>query len=40
MLTVEVRVVKRQNTCFDLGAYGEVLREGGLYTKYRRFIML
>nr|XP_036578224.1 uncharacterized protein CTRU02_11725 [Colletotrichum truncatum]KAF6785425.1 hypothetical protein CTRU02_11725 [Colletotrichum truncatum] len=35
-----IRVVKRDNTCFDLGAYGEVLRENDLYKKYKRFIMM
>ncbi|KAJ0366761.1 hypothetical protein COL154_003641 [Colletotrichum chrysophilum] len=35
-----IRVVKRPNTCFDLGAYGEILREGDLYKKYKRFITL
>lgn len=35
-----IRVVKRPNTCYDLGAYGEVLRHDGLWQKYSRFIML
>ncbi|KAI8280422.1 hypothetical protein K4K56_012236 [Colletotrichum sp. SAR 10_98] len=35
-----IRVVKRPNTCFDLGAYGEILREGDLYKQYKRFITL
>ncbi|KAM0332070.1 hypothetical protein ACHAQA_002339 [Verticillium albo-atrum] len=35
-----VRVVKRENTCFDLGAYGEVLRKDSLWRRYKRFIML
>lgn len=35
-----IRVVRRNNTCFDLGAHGEVLREDGLWKKYKRFITL
>ncbi|KAH8895030.1 hypothetical protein GQ53DRAFT_642683, partial [Thozetella sp. PMI_491] len=35
-----VRIVQRDNTCFDLGAYGEVLRSGDLWKQYRRFITL
>ncbi|KAM0280999.1 hypothetical protein ACHAQH_003728 [Verticillium albo-atrum] len=35
-----VRVVERPNTCFDLGAYGVVLRTDYLWRKYKRFIML
>lgn len=35
-----IRVVHRNNTCFDLGAYGEVLRADGLWTQYRRFITM
>ncbi|KAJ0309142.1 hypothetical protein COL516b_003040 [Colletotrichum fioriniae] len=35
-----IKVVARDNTCFDLGAYGEVLRKGDLYKKYKRFITM
>ena len=35
-----VRVVRRPNVCFDLGAFGEVLRDGDLWRRYRRFITL
>ncbi|CAJ2512860.1 Uu.00g009790.m01.CDS01 [Anthostomella pinea] len=35
-----IRVVQRANTCFDLGAFGEVLREGDLWRQYSRFITL
>lgn len=35
-----VRAVHRDNTCFDIGAYGVVLRADGLWTRYRRFILM
>ncbi|KAK2050798.1 hypothetical protein LZ31DRAFT_580942 [Colletotrichum somersetense] len=35
-----IRVINRPNTCFDIGAYGEVLRKDDLYKKYKRFITL
>ncbi|KAL0939749.1 uncharacterized protein CTRU02_206359 [Colletotrichum truncatum] len=35
-----VKIVKRENTCFDMGAIGEVLREGDLWKKYKRFITM
>lgn len=35
-----IRVVQRDNTCFDLGAFGEVLKHDGLWRRYRRFITL
>ncbi|KAM0526559.1 hypothetical protein ACHAPW_002303 [Verticillium nonalfalfae] len=35
-----IEIVERSNTCFDLGAYGEVLRKDDLWTKYKRFILL
>ncbi|KZL85325.1 hypothetical protein CI238_10827 [Colletotrichum incanum] len=35
-----IKVINRPNTCFDLGAYGEVLRKDDLYKKYKRFITL
>ncbi|KAH7026463.1 uncharacterized protein B0I36DRAFT_376218 [Microdochium trichocladiopsis] len=35
-----IKVVERPNTCFDLGAFGEVLQEDNLWKKYKRFITL
>ncbi|KAK1980874.1 hypothetical protein LZ30DRAFT_782457 [Colletotrichum cereale] len=35
-----IRLINRPNTCFDIGAYGEVLRKDDLYKKYKRFITL
>lgn len=35
-----VKVVKRENTCYDIGAFGEVLSQNGLWQKYKRFITL
>ncbi|KAK5655086.1 hypothetical protein OQA88_5985 [Cercophora sp. LCS_1] len=35
-----IRIVRRPNTCFDLGAIGEVLREGDLWRNYKRFITM
>lgn len=35
-----IRVVQRSNTCFDLGAFGEVLRADDLWRRYKRFITL
>ncbi|KAK0722321.1 hypothetical protein B0T26DRAFT_674041 [Lasiosphaeria miniovina] len=35
-----VRVVQRANTCYDLGAYGEVLRKDDLWKRYSRFVLL
>jgi hypothetical protein len=35
-----IRIVQRPNTCFDLGSFGEVLRQDDLYKKYTRFITL
>lgn len=35
-----IQVVKRPNTCFDLGAIGEVLRKDDLWKKYKRFITM
>ncbi|OLN87825.1 hypothetical protein CCHL11_00537 [Colletotrichum chlorophyti] len=35
-----IKVVRRPNTCFDLGAYGEILRTNDLYKNYKRFIMM
>lgn len=35
-----IRVVQRDNTCFDIGAHGEVLRQDDLWKKYKRFITM
>lgn len=35
-----VRIVQRENTCFDIGAHGEVLRQDDLWKKYKRFITM
>ncbi|KAH9887856.1 hypothetical protein F4778DRAFT_423720 [Xylariomycetidae sp. FL2044] len=35
-----IRIVRRPNECFDLGAFGEVLRQDDLWKKYDRFITL
>ncbi|KAM7216052.1 hypothetical protein V8F06_008525 [Rhypophila decipiens] len=35
-----VRIISRENTCYDLGAFGEVLRQDDLYKQYTRFITL
>lgn len=35
-----IRYVQRENDCFDLGAYAEVLTTNGLYKKYQRFILM
>ncbi|TKW55201.1 hypothetical protein CTA1_1249 [Colletotrichum tanaceti] len=35
-----VKIVKRDATCFDLGAAGQVLREGDLWKRYRKFILM
>ncbi|ROW14175.1 hypothetical protein VPNG_04283 [Cytospora leucostoma] len=35
-----IRVVQRDNTCFDLGSMGEVLRQDDLWKKYKRFITM
>lgn len=34
------QVVERPNTCYDLGAIGEVLRKDGLWKKYKKFITM
>jgi hypothetical protein len=39
-VTDNVRYVQRQNDCYDLGAYAEVLVRDNLYKRYRKFIML
>lgn len=35
-----VKVVQRENTCYDIGAIGEVLATGNLWMKYKRFITM
>lgn len=35
-----IRIVQRENKCFDIGAHGEVLRQGDLWKGYKRFILM
>ncbi|PQE22249.1 Asparagine synthetase protein [Rutstroemia sp. NJR-2017a WRK4] len=35
-----IKYVERQNDCYDLGSYAEVLTKDNLYKKYKKFIML
>ncbi|KAB5526486.1 hypothetical protein GE09DRAFT_1010040 [Coniochaeta sp. 2T2.1] len=35
-----VHIIERENTCFDLGAIGEVLLKDNLWKRYKRFITL
>lgn len=35
-----VKVVQRENTCYDIGAIGEVLAKDNLWMKYKRFITM
>lgn len=35
-----VRVIRRPNACYDLGAFGDVLAQDGLWLKYKKFITL
>ncbi|KAI0388024.1 hypothetical protein F5Y04DRAFT_16328 [Hypomontagnella monticulosa] len=35
-----IRIIRRPDVCFDLGAFGEVLRKGDLWKKYQRFITM
>lgn len=35
-----IRIVQRENKCFDIGAHGEVLRTGDLWKGYKRFILM
>lgn len=35
-----IRVIERENTCYDLGSMGEVLRQDDLWRKYKRFITM
>lgn len=36
----EVRYVRRNNTCYDLGAHAEVLTDGDLWKRYNKFILM
>ncbi|KAK7704142.1 hypothetical protein SLS64_008700 [Diaporthe eres] len=35
-----IKIIQRENTCFDLGGMGEVLREDDLWKRYKRFITM
>lgn len=35
-----LKIIKRENKCFDLGTIGEVLMKDGLWKNYKRFITL
>jgi hypothetical protein len=35
-----IKIVQRENKCFDLGAIGEVLMKDDLWKNYKRFITL
>lgn len=35
-----IRSVRRNNTCYDLGSHAEVLQADGLWQKYKRFILM
>ncbi|TVY84035.1 hypothetical protein LSUE1_G002760 [Lachnellula suecica] len=35
-----IKIVQRENDCYDIGAYAEVLTKDDLYKGYKRFIML
>lgn len=35
-----IRIVQRENDCYDLGAYAEVLMKDDLYKDYKRFILM
>lgn len=36
----EIRYVRRNNTCYDLGAHAEVLTDGDLWKRYNKFILM
>ncbi|KAI3398551.1 hypothetical protein diail_9075 [Diaporthe ilicicola] len=36
----EIRVVRRNNTCYDLGSHAEVLLKDDLWRRYSRFILM
>lgn len=35
-----VQIVERNNTCYDLGAFGEVLMAGDRWKSYKRFVVM
>lgn len=35
-----ISIVKRENTCYDIGAFGQVLSKDSLWMRYKRFITL
>lgn len=35
-----IKIVKRENTCYDIGAFGQILAKDGLWMRYKRFITL
>lgn len=35
-----VKVIERDNSCFDLGSHAEVLKKDNLYKKYKKFILM
>jgi hypothetical protein len=35
-----LKIIKRENKCFDLGTIGEVLMKDGLWKNYKRFVTL
>jgi hypothetical protein len=35
-----IKIVKRENKCYDLGAFAEVLTKNDMYREYKRFIMM
>lgn len=35
-----IRIVRRENKCYDIGAMGEVLKQDGLWKRYKRFITM
>ncbi|KUJ18929.1 uncharacterized protein LY89DRAFT_582689, partial [Mollisia scopiformis] len=35
-----IKIVQRDNSCYDLGAHGEVLTKDDLWLKYKKFIMM
>lgn len=35
-----IKIVQRDNTCFDIGAFGEVLSKDALWQRYKRFITM
>lgn len=35
-----IKIIQRDNSCFDLGTHAEVLKKNNLYKKYKRFITM